>query len=60
MKYTDRKRIRVLAIPLRDLIRGDEKTAMEIIAKGFKNLWRIDLVAGDGEEDSQVSKSAQF
>ena len=60
MKFSDRKRIHVLGIPLRDLVRGNEKAVMEIIAKAFINLHRIDLIAGDGEEDAQVSKSAQL
>jgi hypothetical protein len=57
MKFSDRKRIRILAIPLKDLITGNEKKTMECIALGFKHVLRIDLVAGDGEEDAQVSNS---
>lgn len=57
MRFKDRKRITRLAIPLKHIVRGNEKIIMEVIAGAFKNVEVITLIAGDSEDDAQVSFS---
>jgi hypothetical protein len=46
----DAERIQTLAIPLRDLLKGDEHKIALALCK-FKNVKKIHLVCGDGVED---------
>jgi hypothetical protein len=51
IRTRDAERLRSLAIPLRDLLKSNERRGLAQILCRFRNLERLDLVCGDGLED---------
>jgi hypothetical protein len=56
MHPRERLRVRHLVIPLKDLVRGDEKLIGKLICVGFSQLQTLILIFGDGRDDWQWTR----